>query len=84
MCQESPVLHRSLNQNNCEREPNCFTLDLQSVLIAHVTEDHQKITLLLTTAEFNVFHVLNNFQLAQIKGTNCETTLQKCEYSPVF
>lgn len=52
--------------------------------IAHVKDDHQKITLLLTTAEFNAFYVLNNLQLAQIKGTSCETTLQKREYSPVF
>lgn len=45
--------------------------------IAHVKDKHQKITRLLTTADFNAFHVLNNFQLAQIKDTNYETTLQK-------
>jgi len=46
--------------------------------IAHVKEDHQKITRLLTTADFNAFHVLNNFQLAEIKDVSYETTLQKC------
>lgn len=33
-----------------------------------------------TTADFNAFHVLSNFQLAQIKDTNYETTWQKFEY----
>ena len=44
MCQEGPVFDRSLNQNNTERESNCFTLHLQSMSITHVKEDYQKIT----------------------------------------
>lgn len=74
VCQEGPVFDRSLNQNNKERESNCLTLHLQSMSIIHAKEDHQKITLLLTTADFNAFHMLSNFQLAQIKDGNNETT----------
>lgn len=37
-----------------------------------------------TTADFKAFHVLSNFQLAQIKDTNYETTWQKFEYWPIF
>lgn len=48
------------------------------------SDNHQRITLLLTTADFNAFHVLNNCQLAQIKDASYENTLQKCEYCPVF
>lgn len=74
---KGPVFDRSLNQNNWQRDPNCLHLHLQSMSIAHVKDKRQKITRLLTTADFNAFHVLNNFQLAQIKNTNYETTLQK-------
>lgn len=52
--------------------------------IGQPSENNQKITLLLTTADFNAFHVLNNCQLPQIKDASYENTLQKCEYCPVF
>lgn len=84
VCQEGPVFDRSLNQNNCQRDPKRLTLHLQSISIARVKEDHQKITQLLTTAHFNAFHVLNNFQLAQIKDANYETTLQNVSTVLVF
>lgn len=83
LCQ-GPVFHR-LNENNWQRESGCLILYLQSTSIAHVREFHQKKNqpnLLLT--DFNAFHVLSNFQLAQIKDVNYETTLQKSEYWSVF
>lgn len=84
LCQEGPVFDRSLNENNWQRESDCLILHLQSMSIAHVREYRQKITLILTTADFNAFHVLSDFQLAQIKDANYETTLQKFEYCSVF
>lgn len=59
--------------------PSAFAMS-----IVHVREYQQRITLLLTTADFNAFHMRSNFQLAQIKDAKYETTLQKFEYFPDF